>query len=66
MLNVACPECGNPLRASGSQISRVPGAEWQTHIDYQCEDPQCSGRLRVTVPRQGLRGSTLDVDPVAD
>jgi hypothetical protein len=66
MVDVSCPECGNVLRASGSQLSRLPGAEWQTHLDYRCADPECRGRLRVTVPRQGVRGSTADVDPVAD
>jgi hypothetical protein len=66
MLDVTCPECGNVLRACGSQLSRLPGAEWQTHVDYQCADPQCTGRHRVTVPRQESRESALDVDAVAD
>ena len=66
MLDVTCPECGSVVRATGSQLSRLPGEEWQTHVDYKCADPGCSGRLRVTLPRQGKRGSTAEVDQVAD
>jgi hypothetical protein len=67
MLEMPCPECGDVLRACGSQVSRLPGAEWQTHVDYQCADPLCAGRHRVTVPRETtLRGSAADVDSVTD
>ena len=66
MLDMTCPECGSVVRATGSQLSRLPGEEWHTHVDYSCVDPECSGRLRVTLPRQARRGSIAEADPVAD
>src|SRR3954451_1069467 len=52
MSDVTCPECSNVLRPRPAVLIRLPGKAPVTYLDYDCDQPDCAGSLRIYVAQQ--------------